>query len=80
MKDIFFFPSTSVHDCGRCCAFALSNSLSFLLGENSCGMEGAAEAGGGGEGGEEKGEGRGDAGCCTCLLPWGFWRSDYAVM
>lgn len=27
---------------------------------------------------EGKGEGR--AGCCTCLLPWGFWRSDYAVM
>lgn len=23
---------------------------------------------------------RGRAGCCTCLLPWGFWRSDYAVM
>lgn len=20
------------------------------------------------------------ADCCTCLLPWGFWRSDYAVM
>lgn len=27
---------------------------------------------------EGKGEGR--AGCCTCLLPWGFWCSDYAVM
>lgn len=20
----------------------------------------------------------GGIGCCTCLLPWGFWRSDYA--
>lgn len=57
MKDIFFFPSTSVHDCGRCCAFALSNSLSFLLGENSCGMEGAGEEGGGGEGVRQKGKG-----------------------
>lgn len=30
-------------------------------------------AGGGGWGGWE-----GGIGCCTCLLPWGFWRSDYA--
>lgn len=22
--------------------------------------------------------GEGGIGCCTCLLPWGFWRSDYA--
>lgn len=22
--------------------------------------------------------GREGIGCCTCLLPWGFWRSDYA--
>lgn len=27
-----------------------------------------------------EGEGPRRAGCCTCLLPWGFWRSDYAVM
>lgn len=27
-----------------------------------------------------EGEGQRRAGCCTCLLPWGFWRSDYAVM
>lgn len=31
-------------------------------------------------GGRVEGEGQRRAGCCTCLLPWGFWRSDYAVM
>lgn len=31
-----------------------------------------------GSGGGGMREGR--AGCCTCLLPWGFWRNDYKVM
>lgn len=65
---ISFLPSTastSVEHCGRCRTFVLSSSLSFLVRKELWGW---------------RGRGGGRAGCCTCLLPWGFWRSDYAVM
>lgn len=65
---ITFLPSTAstaVDHCGRCCTFVPWSSVSFLVRKELWVVEG-------------KGEGR--AGCCTCLLPWGFWCSDYAVM
>lgn len=66
MKDISFLfsASTSVDHCGRCYLFC-SRAHRVARRWKMPGVEG---------------EGPGRAGCCTCLLPWGFWRSDYAVM
>lgn len=62
---LFPFPaSISVDHCGRCYIFA-PELTELHSEERALGVEG---------------EGQGRAGCCTCLLPWGFWRSDYAVM
>lgn len=58
--------STSVHRFVKCWTFALSRSLSLVARKELWGVLGE--------------EGGGRAGCCTSLLPWGFWRSDYAVV
>lgn len=64
MKDVIFpFPaSTSIDHNGRGNTFA--PELTKLHCDESASRRWRVEEGG--------------IGCCTCLLPWGFWRSDYA--
>lgn len=64
MKDVIFpFPaSTSIDHNGRGNTFA--PELTKLHCDESASRRWRVEEGG--------------IGCYTCLLPWGFWRSDYA--